>query len=284
MVPVCTSMKKILFAFILLIFFLSSAALAGPPQRIVSLAPNVTEVLYDLGLGERVIAVSTYCNYPPEVRVKPKIGGMSNPSLEAIVSLKPDVVVLTDDGNPRQIAERLVKLKIPVYAFRAKRLADLPREIRKLGIAVGAKDRAERRARTMERQIASYAGKARQTSPSAREKVLFVMQPEPLIVAGPGTAINDILNLFGAKNIAADAPAPYPRFSIEEVIRRNPDIIFMVRTQDGMENRTGQLPGKLKTLEAVRRGRVFYIGDSLLRMGPRITEGITDIAGYLKRK
>jgi len=281
--PVCRSMKKFLIV-MMLCFFLTGPAAAGTPQRIVSLAPNVTEILYDLGLGKRVIAVSAYCNYPPEVRVKPKIGGMSNPSLEAIVALKPDRVVLTEDGNPREIAERLVQLKIPIYVFRAKRLADLPREIRALGIAFGAKDRAERRAGKMERQIASYAEKAGYASAPARKKVLFVMQPEPLIVAGPGTAIDDVLNLLGVQNIAADAPTPYPRFSLEEVIRRAPDIIFMVRTHDGRGNRTGRLLSKLKTLEAVRQGRLFHIGDPLLRMGPRITEGIAELAGHLQEK
>jgi len=274
-------MEKILIV-MMLCFFLTGPAAAGTPQRIVSLAPNVTEVLYDLGLGKRVIAVSTYCNYPPEVRLKPKIGGMSNPSLEAIVALKPDVVVLTDDGNPREIAERLAKLKIPIYVFRAKRIADLPREIRAIGIAFGVKNRADRQAGKIERLLASYADKARYASTHARKKVLFVTQPEPLIVAGPGTAIDDILNLLGSRNIAADAPTPYPRFSIEEVIRHSPDIILIVKTQDGMENRTGQLLRKLKTLEAVRQGRVFYIGDPLLRMGPRITEGMADLDRYLK--
>jgi iron complex transport system substrate-binding protein len=105
-----------------------------------------------------------------------------------------------------------------------------------------------------------------------------------LIVAGPGTAIDDVLNLLGVQNIAADAPTPYPRFSLEEVIRRAPDIIFMVRTHDGRGNRTGRLLSKLKTLEAVRQGRLFHIGDPLLRMGPRITEGIAELAGHLQEK
>jgi len=274
-------MKKNL-ALIFICVFLPTLAMAETPKRIVSLAPNVTEILYDLGLGNSVIAVSTYCNYPPEVTGKPKIGGMSNPSLEAIVALKPDVVVLTDDGNPQEIAERLTKLKIPIYVFRAKRITDLPREIRAIGIAFGIKGRANRNAGKIENMIAFYAGKSKYSSTHTRKKVLFVVQPEPLIVAGPGTAIDDVLKLLGAKNIAADAPTPYPRFSLEEAIRRTPDVIFIVKTQDGMENRTGQLLNRLKTLEAVRQGRVFYIGDPLLRMGPRITEGIADVAGYLK--
>ncbi len=124
---------KHLFVVILSWALLTGPALAETPRRIISLAPNVTEILYDLGLGEQVIAVSSYCNYPPAVKKKPKIGGMSNPSLETIIAMKPDMVVLTDDGNPREIEQRLRKLGIRTYVFRAKRLDDLPREIRDPG-------------------------------------------------------------------------------------------------------------------------------------------------------
>jgi iron complex transport system substrate-binding protein len=262
---------------------LSGLALAQPPARIISLAPNVTEVLYKLGLGDRVVGVSTYCNFPPEVKTKPKIGGMSDPSLEAIVALKPDMVVLTDDGNPRMIAERLAKLNIPTYVFRAKRIADLPHEIRKLGTALRVKERADRLAGKIASDIQCYKERKTlpQTAPS--RKVLFVVQPEPLMVAGPQTAIDDVLNILGLQNIAADAPAGYPRFSLEEAIRRSPDMIFMVKTQSGMTDQVEPLLERLKTLDAVRKGRVYYVSDPLLRMGPRITEGIKEIARHLDR-
>jgi iron complex transport system substrate-binding protein len=255
--------------------------MAGQSQRIISLAPNVTEVLYDLGLGKQIVAVSTYCNYPPEVKGKPKIGGMSNPSLEAIIALKPDLVVLTDDGNPRMIAQRLSKLNIPTYVFRARRLDDLPKEIRKLGIVVDVQDRAEQSARRIEEVFNGYSAKRQRLHAPALRKALFVVQSEPLIVAGPGTAIDDALNLLGLKNIAADAPNRYPHFSLEDVIRRSPDVIFIVKTHDTQSNRSAQFLKKLSHLKAVREGKVFYIGDPLLRMGPRITDGIDEMAGYL---
>lgn len=274
-------MKNLLVMIVTLLFF-PVIAMAESPQRIVSLAPNVTEVLYDLGLGARVIAVSTYCNYPPEVKGKPKIGGMSNPSLEAIVALKPDMVVLTDDGNPRMIAQRLAKLNIPTYAFRARRLNDLPGEIRKLGIAFDVTDRANRTACRIEDAFIHYATQKKHSQTPALRKVLFVMQPEPLIVAGPGTAIDDVLKLLGLQNIAADAPNRYPHFSLEEVIRRSPDVLFIVRTHNNSNARPVQFLKRLNQLEAVQKGSVFYIGDPLLRMGPRITDGIDEVARYLK--
>ncbi len=283
-----TEQKRKFISIILLSFVLSLSNIAVTAQpvtlkgKVVSLAPNVTEILYELGLGDRVAAVSAYCNYPPEVVEKPKIGGMSNPSLEAIVALKPDMVVLTDDGNPRIIAERLIQLKIPVHVFRAKRLADLPDAIRALGAALGAKDRADQSARKIERAINQHNETFYHGPPKPKHKVLFVLQPEPLMVAGPGTAIDDVLTLLGLENIAADAPTAYPRFSLEEVIRRKPDVLFVVRSRDGMGDRTAPLLERLKHLEAVRRGRVCYVSDPLLRMGPRLIQGIDEIARHLE--
>jgi iron complex transport system substrate-binding protein len=263
--------------------FLAGPAVAQTPARIISLAPNLTEILYDLELGERVIAVSRYCNYPPEVKVKPKIGGMSNPSLEAIIAMRPEMVVLTDDGNPRAIERKLRQLGVRTHVFRAKRLADLPREIRALGTALDVSGLADRRAARIESVIRRHAEKTQSSAGHPPQKVLFVVQPDPLIVAGPGTAIDDVLQLLGFKNIAANAKTQYPRYSLEEVIRQSPDIIFMGMMQDAVMDQSRRLLGRLSQVEAVRLGRVHYIGDPLFRLGPRITEGIAEIAGMMEK-
>jgi iron complex transport system substrate-binding protein len=252
---------------------------AQAPARIVSLAPSVTEVLYDLGLGDHVIAVSAYCNYPPEAKRKPVVGGMTNPSLEVIAAMKPDLVVLTDDGNPQQAEERLKKFGIRTYVFRARKLNDLPNEIRLLGNALQIAGPAGRRAERIEKSILRY----KRTPPSGvRQKALFIVQPEPLMVAGPNTAIDDVSNLLGLRNIAGDSPLAYPRFSLEEVVRQDPDFIFVAKGHGIVAADTQRLLKRLGQLKAVRKGRVYYIGDSLLRLGPRITEGIAEMAGYLR--
>ena len=271
-----------ILAAMLLCVLLSGPALAAPAMRIISLAPNLTEVLYDLGLGEQVIAVSSYCDYPPGVKAKPKIGGMSNPSLEAIVAMKPDVVVLTDDGNPREIEERLRGLGVRTHVFRAKRLDDLPREIRAMGTALNVEDRAERSARRIETAIRRYGKTSRPAPARAPQRVLVVVQPEPLMVAGPGTAMHDVLTLLGLRNIAASARSGYPRYSLEEVIRQAPDVIFIGKGHDDIKAQSRRLLKRLNSLEAVREGRVHYIGDALFRMGPRITVGIAEIAGHVR--
>ncbi|MBU4074852.1 MAG: ABC transporter substrate-binding protein [Proteobacteria bacterium] len=270
-------------AVLLIWIFLAGPAMAQTPARIISLAPNLTEILYDLGLGERVIAVSRYCNYPPEVKAKPKIGGMSNPSLEAIVAMKPEMVVLTDDGNPREIERRLRQLGIRTHVFRAKRLNDLPGEIRALGTALDVHSIADRRAARIESVIRRHAEKAQLSFGRTQKKVLFVVQPGPLLVAGPGTAIDDVLKLLGLQNIAAHAKTQYPRYSLEEVIRQSPDIIFIGKAHDAVMGQSRRLLSRLSRVEAVRLGRVYYIGDTIFRLGPRITEGISEIAGMLEK-
>ena len=274
-------MKKVGYLIILLWISLSGIVFASPPGRIVSLAPSVTEILYDLGLGDQIIAVTTFCDYPPEALDKPKIGGYSNPSIESIVAMKPDLVVMIDDGNPIEIQDRLKKLDIKTYVFRAKRLKELPQGIRDLGTALGIRDRAFKRAARVENVIHKYERQARKSPPRYfRKKAIFIIQPEPLIVAGPDTIIDDALKLLGLQNIASDATSPYPKYSIEEVIRQSPDIIFM--GQGPMTRKISKgLIRRLGSLEAIKKERVYYTSESLYRLTPKVISGIEEIAGYL---
>jgi len=121
--------------------WIPAADAAASPGRIVSLAPNLTEILYDLGVQNRIAAVTDYCDYPPGAGTKPKIGGFANPSLEAIVSLRPDWVVMTEDGNPQVLERRLRTLGIRTYVFKARRIKDLPQEIRTMGRIRRGQDR-----------------------------------------------------------------------------------------------------------------------------------------------
>jgi len=259
----------------------TGTAFSAPPERIVSLAPSVTEILYDLGLGDRIAAVTTFCDYPPQAIDKPKIGGYANPSIEAIIATNTDLAVMIDDGNPMGIRDRLKKLNINTYVFRAKRLTELPQGIRDLGIALGIKDRAFQRADEIEKEIRKYERKVQKSPPRYfKKKALFIIQPEPMIVAGPGTVIDDALKLLGLQNIASDAGLPYLKYSIEEVIRRSPDVIFM--GQGPMTRQTSKgILRRLGSLDAVKKGRVHYTSESLYRLTPRAISGIEEIEGYL---
>lgn len=253
-----------------------------PPKRIISLAPAMTEIIFSLGLGERVVGVTTVCDRPEEARSKTKIGGMANPSLEAIVALKPDMVVMTNDGNPKAIAERLAKLGIKTHIFKSRRLTELPAGIREMGQALGAQPAANHLAEQIETAIRDvstlhHAKSLPAGTGSGVKKALFVIWPSPLIVAGPGTILDDAMKMSGLVNIAADAKVPYPRFSLEAVIERQPDLILIGKGHDDMRSLSKGFLMKISMIEAVRKGRVCFMGDALYRPGPRIPAGMKEL-------
>jgi len=241
----------------------------------------MTEIIFSLGLGERVVGVTTVCDRPEEARSKTKIGGMANPSIEAIVALKPDMVVMNSDGNPKVIAERLAKLGIKTHIFRARRLTELPTGIRELGQALGARPAADHLAENIEKAIrdvsSSHQGKSSPTHTAGGRKALFVIWPSPLIVAGPGTILDDAMKMSGLNNIAADGKVAYPRFSVEAVIERQPDLILIGKGHDDMKTLAKGFLKSLSMLEAVRKGRVCFMGDALYRPGPRIPAGMAEL-------
>lgn len=272
-----------IFAFLILNLAFPITAIAGSPRRIISLAPSITEILYSLGLGDRLVGVTKYCDYPEEAKGKAKIGGMSNPSLEAVLLLRPDIVVMTTDGNPKEFEERLSSLNIKTYVFRARRLSELPQGIREMGLALGAQERAETVAKEIEDTINKLTNSLLVTRHSSmKRKVLFIIWPEPLIVAGPGTAIDDAITLLGNENIASRAKTTYPKYSIEEIIHQSPDVIFIGKGHVNMKEVSKGLLKRISMVPAVKNGSVFYVSDSLYRLGPRVVKGIEEMAECLK--
>lgn len=255
-------------------------AFCSPPQRIISLAPSITEILFAMGLESRLVAVSDYCDRPAAARLKSKIGGLSNPSLEMIVSLKPDIVLMTTDGNPRDINDRLLKLGIRTYVFQARRIAELPGEIRRMGIVLGAEKNSEKLARRIEKTIS----KPRSKSKTYSGKAVCIIQPEPLIVAAKGNAMQDALELLGWTNIAAGAGTKYVKYSVEELIRQSPDVILIGMGHPRMVEDSQDFLQKIRMLPAVKNGRVYFISDALFRLGPRVIDGIEELSAILNTK
>jgi len=280
--------SRLLFLHILLILILLSTisiVSAQAPERIISLAPNITEILFAMDMGDEIVGVTSFCDYPDEAKRKTKVGGISNPSLEAVVSLRPDIVVMTTDGNPKEFEERLHSLEIKTYVFRARKLSELPDGIREMGAALGVKQKADALATKIESTINGFTV-THQPSPvthhRSREKVLFIIWPEPLIVAGPATEIDDAITLLGGDNIASKARTSYPGYSVEEIIRQSPDVIFIGKGHKDMKEMSGGLLKKIASVPAVKNGHVFFLSDSLYRLGPRVVSGIEEMAAYLR--
>lgn len=278
-----------IFTILILNFKFDALAISGEsPHRIISLAPSITEIVYVLGLGDRLVGVTTYCDFPEEAKKKQKIGGMSNPSLESVLSLGPDIVIMTTDGNPKEFEERLHLLKVRTYVFRARRLSELPQGIRDIGSVLGVKEKAETVARGIEGEINRFRERGQESNPPFAKggrggiRVLFIVWPEPLIVAGPGTAIDDVIKLLGAENVASKTKVPYPKYSIEEIIHQDPDVIFFGIGNMNMKEVSDGLLRKIAMVTAVKKDAVFYMSDRLHRLGPRIVEGIEEMDRYFK--
>lgn len=271
-------LKIALLSYTLMLYLSSLCYAETVPERIVSLAPSVTEILYALGLKERIVGVTEFCDYPEEAKRKPNVGGMSNPSLEAVLLLKPDIVVMTTDGNPKEFETRLKSLDIKTYVMKARRIYELAEEIRNMASVLGVKEKADSLAKEFEDELERF----KRTGHKSSKKVLFIVWPEPLIVAGNGTAIDDAINLLGYKNIAGEAKTSYPKYSIEEVIRQEPNFIIIGKGHENMRRLSEGLLKRLKSTPAVRGKKVFYVSDSLYRLGPRVIKGIKELTEVLK--
>ncbi|MHB8836614.1 MAG: ABC transporter substrate-binding protein, partial [Candidatus Methylomirabilia bacterium] len=193
------------------------------PRRIVSLAPNITEMLYALGLAERVAGVTIFCDWPPAVAAKPKIGGVINPSLEMILALGADLVFATADGNRPEDVNRLANLGVAVYTIDTRSVGDVLSALVTLGELTGRAGQAQEIAAGLEwRRDAVRARVA-----SSRPVTVFVaIDRAPLISAGDGTFVGELLALAGGRNIAGESPIKYPVFSLEQLLADDPEVIL----------------------------------------------------------
>ena len=240
------------------------------PRRIVSLAPGLTETLFAVGAGERVVGVTDFCDFPAEARSKPRVGGMINPSIETIVGLKPDLVLHTLEGNRRETLEALERLNISVYVIRAENLADIFRMIRDVAATAGVAARGEELARRLEQEAAAVE-KAVQAYPP--RQVLFLVWLQPIVSVGRGSFLDDLLRRASADSISRTSAQPWPHLSLEEIVRSNPDYLLVPRTPWFAPSREEllQLPG-WRELKAVREERIIALPSAVERPGPRLIE------------
>ncbi len=249
----------------------------GPPQRIVSVAPNVTEILFALGLEDRLVGVSTYCQYPPEALKKEKIGGYMNPSLEKIVALHPDLVIGIAEGDLRTFVDKLASLKVPVYITNSRDALEVLTSIRKIGEVTFAPEPARRIVQSMEERIRKVQDKVRGRP---RPRVLHILDFNPLISAGKGTFVDDLIRLAGGWNVAEAATGKYPRFSMEEVLVQDPEVILLasMKSQDPLVKQRRWWE-RWKTISAVKNGRIYVLDSDLIhRPSPRMVDGLEQIA------
>jgi len=249
------------------------------PQRIISTAPSVTEILFALGLNEKIVGVTTLCNYPEEAKTKEKIGTFQSPNIEKILSLKPDIVIATG-GVQRQTVEKLEQLGIPVFVSYPRTMEEVIRSIYTIGHITGAEESAKKLAFDLKLRVAKVTSKV--SKARVKPKVFFELWNEPLMSAGPGSFIDDIIRKAGGINIAGSSKSAYPIFSLEQLVKEDPDVIIGAESSMGANPLdVSKRPG-WNTLKAVKNQKVFMINDDIVfRAGPRLVLALEIIARYL---
>ena len=251
-----------------------------PVNRIVSLAPSLTETVYALGLQDRLVGDTDYCDYPPDAQKKTKVGGGINPSLEVIAALHPDIVLVTKSFNRLETVHALDSLGISSYATDPHTLEEIIASSKKLSDVLGVPEAGAAVAADMQRRLSDLQKRLGALPP---KRVLFVVWTQPLISVGKDTFIADALRRAGAVSIV-DAEQAWPQVSLEEVARLQPDfLIFSASHADAVYpavEALAALPG-WSIMDAVSKRRIAVIGEAVNRPAPRIVSAIEDLARQL---
>ena len=243
------------------------------PERVVSLAPSITEIVFALGEGHRLKGVTQHCDFPPEAASLPKVGSYVHLDLEKIVALQPDLCLGTRDGNPREVAEKLEALKIPVYTVNPRDLDTVMDTLLEIGGLLHAEQKAQALVGEMRARIEEV--KSRVANTKERPTVFFQIGIVPIVSVGGHTFIDELITTAGGRNLAAGS-TPYPRFSKEQVVALEPEVIIITSMTRGQQfepvrdewNQWGNLP-------AIRNRHVYIVESNLFaRPSPRLVEGL----------
>jgi cobalamin transport system substrate-binding protein len=249
----------------------------GPPARVVSLAPSITEIVYALGAGERLVGVCAQCDHPPEVARIPRVGGYLTPSVEVVLAKQPDLVIAVPSPGNREAVRAVERAGVRVLVVHDRTLADLWASITQIADALGMPEAGERLVTDVEARLDAVRTRVAGLPP---RRVLVVVGHNPLIAVGGDNLQDELVTLAGGINVAADAGAAWPTLSLELVLARAPEVI--VDAAMGSEADDAALLRVLPPVPAVRDGRVVRLtGDTLLRAGPRVSEAAQALAAAI---
>jgi len=253
--------------------------LPAPARRIVSLAPHATELLFAAGAGGRLVGAVEYSDYPEAAKRVPRVGGYSNPDLERIVALKPDLVLVWQSGNAAATVSRLEALGLKVYQSQPDRLEDIPASIEKLGRLAGSEAEARRAAADFRQRLAALR---KQYSPRPPVAMFYQAWHQPLLTVGGSQIISDVIRLCGGANIFAGLAAKAPSVSVEAVLAADPEAI--VASGMGHDTPIGLDDWQQwKRMKAVARGNLFPISADLMqRPTPRLLDGAEQLCRHLE--
>ncbi|MDG2306360.1 MAG: helical backbone metal receptor [Candidatus Binatia bacterium] len=245
---------------------------AGGARRVVSLAPSVTETIFALGAEDRLVAVSSYCDFPPAARALPRVGSYLQPNVEAILGVEPDVVIGVPTPGNRAAVDHLRRLGVEVVVVSEDTVPDAFASMRTVGRWLGKPEQAEALVADVQGQLAAVRGAA---AAEPRRRVLFVVGHDPLVVAGGALFLNELIEVAGGENVGAIGGGTWPRLSLETVVAAAPEVIIdgAMGTEAGPGGDAGLLRWwePYRSVPAVRDRRVrAQRSNALLRPGPRL--------------
>jgi iron complex transport system substrate-binding protein len=271
-----------------LLIALLLAAAAGaqpPPQRIVSTAPSITETLFALGIGGRVVAISNYCHYPPEAMKLPRVGSYLEPNAEVIARLRPDLVII--QRLPNNLSGSLRQLGLNVAEVDNGNLARNLGTIFEIGRAVAAEDAARKLSGRIQADLEAIR---RAHAASPKRRALFIVGRNPgrldgIVAVGRGSYLNELIAIAGGVNVLAEGPAPYPKIALETVVRLKPDVIIDMGEMADTDKVTEEKRRSVEALWRSRpeiRSRVYAVASDIYVVpGPRMVDAARAIARML---
>jgi iron complex transport system substrate-binding protein len=253
--------------------------LAKPAQRIVALAPHIAESLFAVGAGGQLVGTVDYSDYPPAAKNVPRVGGYSRIDLEAVVALKPDLVLAWESGNNMVQADKLKALGLTVYISQPNKMADIASQLERLGELAGTPDSARAAAQAFRQRLNALQQRYSQRPPV---RVFYQIWQAPLMTVGGPQIISDAITLCGGENVFGQLPQMAPRVSVEAVLAANPEAIIATGMGDARPDWLHDWD-KWTQMTAVRRDNLFHINpDIMQRHTPRILDGALKLCEYLE--
>ncbi len=244
-----------------------------PPEKVVTLAPNLTEMIFALGCGHKIIANTTYCNYPPEAKGKTKVGDLISVDYEKITELSPDLILMTVEGNKKNTYHKLKELGFKIFVSNPRNYAGIKKTFKDIAKIFRLESKADSIIHAWDKEVAFIRRSAEKPN---KPKTMFVVSLTPLMLAGKNTFVNEYLKLCALKNIADDSPLNYPIFSREEVVKRNPEIIILPQNQFKSKEELLSLYPEWSGLKAIKENKIITVNQDLFfRPGPRFVEALS---------
>jgi len=255
-------------------------------DRAISLAPNLTEMIFAVGAGDKLVGVTSYCNYPPEAKKLEKIGDTQTPNIEKIIALKPQVVFVSTASQLESFSKTLDEQGIAVYVTNPSNLDAVLKNLTQLGELFGTVDSASRKVRELSERLKEISGHVeldkhfRMEIGESSPRVFIQISNEPLFTIGKESFLTELIQQAGGESVTKDVPTAYPKLSKETAAALDPDVIILSDSEDNREP-----SGVLKGSKAVKNGRVYRINaDIISRPGPRLVDALEEISAKLGEK